>query len=111
MQCEYDVCVIMQYIAHYVHTDLGVLCANAQVSVPSLKPLLLQYIKDSARWDWILEDGFGFQMSESWLLKRLHRWGLRHRAATTAAQKLPPDYEVKLKLFRHQIAYLVFMHG
>lgn len=83
--------------------------------MPSLKPLLLQHIADSEAWDWITADtdqeGAGFEMSDSWLRKRLNKWGLRRRAATTAAQKLPADYEVKLQLFRLQIAYLVFTHG
>jgi hypothetical protein len=49
-----------------------------QLSVPSLKPLLLQFLKDSEEWDWIIavcnQEGGGFEMSDRWLHKRLHKW-------------------------------------
>ena len=79
-----------------------------QITIEGLKPTIRNVIVEKGLGSVLLENGGGFRVSTGWVFNLLKQMGLSARTATTAAQKLPDDWQQKVYLFTLQLAYYVW---
>lgn len=68
------------------------------VNIHVLTPLIHATINAAGEGHHLVENGGKFRCSKSWVYRVLKRLNLSYSKATTAAQKLPPDWEEQMKL-------------
>eukprot|EP00955_Chlamydomonas_euryale_P077688 363001-Chlamydomonas_euryale.AAC.1 len=83
------------------------------LSSASMRPMLMAAVEQS-EYASVLKTPHNpagwFHCSRSWIRKLWSSMGMRIRSGTTAAQKLPEDWEERLELWKLQIAYTVFIN-
>ena len=79
-----------------------------RITIEGLKPTIRNVIVEKGHDSVFLENGGGFRVSTGWVFNLLKQMGLSARRATTAAQKLPDDWQQKVHLFTIQLAYYVW---
>ena len=70
-----------------------------------LRPLLKTAIINSGDKAALEEYGGTFKLSDTWIYQLLHQLKLSCRRATTAAQKLPADWQLVAKHFALRYAF------
>ncbi|EFJ39439.1 hypothetical protein VOLCADRAFT_100971 [Volvox carteri f. nagariensis] len=92
---------------------LELIDTGSQVNSATLQPYITAGLKCKG-YGFLLADAPGgagtFKVSRSWIRKVCRQMNLSHRAATSAAQKLPDQWEQVLQLFVYQVAYLTWKH-
>ncbi|KAG2431624.1 hypothetical protein HYH02_013317 [Chlamydomonas schloesseri] len=80
---------------------------GVELTTPILRPLFTTVLEECGAAHLLVENGGTFKMSDTWIKDFCLEHGYSMRRATTAAQKLPDDWEAQGDLFTMNIAYLV----
>lgn len=76
-----------------------------------IRPIVRQCIIDGGQKGLLAENGGNFLISSSWINKLCRSMGLVMRRGTTAAQKVPLNWEELVKLLNQRVAALQFLHN
>jgi hypothetical protein len=93
---------------HLIHICFCPALSHVQVNSRTIQPMLVSALREKGFGE-LLDSGF--TCSPAWIRKLCRaKLQLRVRAATSAAQKLPPDADQQVKLFKLRLAHLVYKH-
>jgi hypothetical protein len=88
----------------------GQVSAGLELDSTILRPMLEGVIVGVGQGEVLECQGGPHQLSKSWINKLCVNLGYSMRKATTAAQKLPGDWEAQVLTMNHRVAYLVGMY-